>query len=143
MVARTFHTDELTRADHVHLDGVQHLPAPDPAIRNSYQQGKVGRLGGPGFEGAHASASVVGGPGERINLFAAHWTVNRGASARSMTAMERQVSNWLDTHPGSYDMQMDITYRPGGQVPAAVDVRAYRNGGYVQDWFFRPGKALP
>lgn len=48
-----------------------------------------------------------------------------------MAAMERQVSSWLDTRPGSYDMEMDITYAWDGKVPTLVEAAAYRNGQYV------------
>jgi len=104
-----------------------HAQTLDAAIRNTYQQAKVGPHRRTGFDRAHASASVVGGPGERINLFPTHWTVNRGAGERSMAAMERQFSSWLDTRPGSYDMEMDITYARDGKVPTLVEAAAYRN----------------
>ena len=49
-----------------------------PNQRNTYQQAKAGKTGAPDDEGGHILASILGGPGEAINLIPQNANFNRG-----------------------------------------------------------------
>jgi len=70
----TFATDELGRVKKV--EGELDLNKMD---RNTYQQCKAGNCGNANDEGGHLIASVLGGPGEKINLVPMDANLNRGA----------------------------------------------------------------
>uniref|UniRef100_UPI001C97D312 DNA/RNA non-specific endonuclease n=1 Tax=Fluviispira vulneris TaxID=2763012 RepID=UPI001C97D312 len=70
---QTFETDHLGRA--IRVEGTI-LPASKD--RNTYQQNKVGKLGNPADEGGHLIATILGGPGEKINLVPMDGNLNKG-----------------------------------------------------------------
>src|SRR5690606_7898728 len=49
------------------------------AIRSKSVQQRIGKIGGPGYEGGHLFAKWFGGGPEAINLVPMHWKLNRGA----------------------------------------------------------------
>lgn len=100
------------------------LSGPQPVgPRNGYQQIKAGKSGQPGDQGGHMIASVLGGPGEGINLEAMAGVLNNGP----WKSMEKQ---WKDTlnAGGNVDFKIQITRDPTGR-PTSFFVTDRINGG--------------
>jgi filamentous hemagglutinin len=68
-----YHTDEFGRVEKV--EGTLTLQNMD---RNTYQQCIAGKCGLAGDEGGHLIASILGGPGEGLNLVPMNGNLNKG-----------------------------------------------------------------
>ncbi|MFJ4029454.1 hypothetical protein ACIPWF_19020 [Paenarthrobacter sp. NPDC089989] len=64
----------------MHRQWTTSSPLAGNSNRNGYQQIKTGRLGGPGYDGGHASPSALGFIGEKAGLFP---TTNGKTAARA------------------------------------------------------------
>ncbi len=69
-----YRTDEMGRVSRV--DGELSLTNRD---RNTYQQAAAGHSGKPGDEGGHLIATIMNGPGEKLNLVPMNGNLNKGA----------------------------------------------------------------
>lgn len=80
--------------------------------RNSYQQLKTGRLGGPGYDGGHPGPSALGFIGERAGLFPHHEWQNR----KTGTPNETDESN------NFHDIEMEVINRVKRHLTAGESV---------------------
>ena len=69
---KKYHTDHLGRV--VRVEATLKL---DKLDRNTYQQLKAGKLGNADDEGGHLIASILNGPGEKINMLPMNSNLNR------------------------------------------------------------------
>jgi len=100
----TYKTDELGRVKGV--SGKLDLSKVD---RNTYQQGKAGKLDGikdglTDDEGGHLIASIFKGPGEQINYAAMDGNLNKGA-------WKRMENNWAKALKGDPPKKVEVNIR--------------------------------
>ncbi|MFJ4028296.1 hypothetical protein ACIPWF_13055 [Paenarthrobacter sp. NPDC089989] len=97
--------------------------------RNGYQQWKAGRLGGPGYDGGHASPSALGFIGEKAGLFPQHQWQNRGAGLpndeQNFHDVEMKVINNVKTKltagdPVDLTWEMELVGGDTAGVPAST-----------------------
>ncbi|MFJ4170034.1 hypothetical protein ACIPY3_11015 [Paenarthrobacter sp. NPDC089714] len=111
--------------------------------RNGYQQLKAGRLGGPGYDGGHASPSALGFIGEKAGLFPHHEWQNRGKGTPNeidennnfhkaeMDVIDRVKSDLRTGDPVDLQWIMDLS--PGKSAGLPSDVRLQYTFG-DEDW---------
>jgi hypothetical protein len=122
-----FHTDSLARVDHVKVDTLVKADA----IRSSYTQIKVGKLGGVGFDGGHLVANFLGGGAEKINMVAMLKEINRGGG-HSYFNLENDISKAMGSD-GTVKVQFEVDpiYGDASKVPVRIEA-GYKVGDY--DW---------
>jgi hypothetical protein len=107
-----YDTDRLGRVKHVH----GRLREGD-AIRNRYEEGRVGKLGHEGDEGGHLIARRFGGSGEGINMVPQDSNLNHSA----WTKMENEWGRALNNHQ---EVKVDIepVYQGNSRRPSSFIV---------------------
>lgn len=98
--------------------------------RNGYQQAKSGRSGQPGDDGGHLIASILGGPGEALNLAPMASGLNRG----EWKAMETGWRKTLDAN-GTVSIKIKVSHDPTGR-PTGFTVNHSTNGGPTISRYF-------
>lgn len=100
--------------------------------RNGYQQLKAGRLGGPGYDGGHASPSALGFIGEKAGLFPQHEWQNRGKGTPNdinetnnfhkaeMKVIARVKSDLIAGRPVDLTWTMELRPSPNVNVPGSA-----------------------
>ena len=68
------------------------------ATRSGSIQGRIGKVGGEGFEGGHLFAKWFGGGPESLNLVPMHWELNRGTGP-SYKALEGRWATLMQEDP--------------------------------------------
>jgi len=114
-----YKTDELGRVKSV--SGELDLSKVD---RNTYQQGKAGKIDGikdglAADEGGHLIASIFKGPGEQINYAAMDGNLNKGA----WKSMENDWAKALKGEPPQrVEVEINAIYDGNSKRPSAFDV---------------------
>lgn len=73
--------------------------------RNSYAQAAVGASGVAGDEGGHLIATALGGAGDRINILAQSFDLNR----KEWRSMEKELQGFL-AEGKSVEMKIGVAY---------------------------------
>ncbi len=126
--AHVFETDGDGRTAHAHTDNL----AAGNADRSESVQTRVGREGGPGYDGGHLFGRYFGGGGEYSNLVAMLRDVNRG-SGDSFFNLENQWRELLSKNPNA-KIEVDIKpiYTGSSTVPSSVQVSFRIDGGRIE-----------
>jgi len=104
-----FVTDELGRTTLFHTDNLGLGVDARPDIVNSTVTGKVGRSGGPGYDGGHLDGSQFGGGSEFVNLTPqAAKGVNRAGG--DFYTIETKWRTALDHNGTVTDVDIQVTY---------------------------------
>lgn len=109
---KTYHTDGLSRPSDI--KATLELSKND---RNTYQQCKGGKCGNPGDEGGHLIASILGGPGERLNIVPMDGNLNKGV-------WKQMENSWAkDLKAGKkVDVQIQPVYADNSKRPSSFNV---------------------
>ena len=125
--AHVFQTDHKGRVVFAHTDAL----GLGEADRSESVQQRVGREGGPGFDGGHTYANFVGGGAERINIDPMIAALNRG-SGDSFYNLEGLWRMHLKTDPPPViPVTIHKVFSGAGGVPTSFEV-GWRVGG--GDW---------
>jgi filamentous hemagglutinin len=120
-----YHTDSLGRVEKV--EGKLTLDLMD---RNTYQQCVAGKCGNVGDEGGHLIASIMGGPGERLNLVPMDGNLNKGVWKKlenewaAALKEGKQVQVRIEPAYNGNSVRPDrftVTYQVGNERPIKKD----------------------
>ncbi|WP_416768935.1 hemagglutinin repeat-containing protein [Pseudomonas sp. RHF3.3-3] len=128
---KVYQTDNLGRVEKVEADLTAMVKD-----RNKYQQCKAGKCGEEGDEGGHLIASILGGPGEKLNLVPMDGNLNKGV----WKVMENV---WSDAAKAgkSVNVKIEPIYSGGGVRPDRFNVSYRIDGGrpVIVDFKNSPG----
>lgn len=112
----------------VRLTWADRVEVVDPELRPERNKGvtsKVGRLGGPGFDGGHILARELGGPGERVNVAPMNELLNRPQQGSTVETNYRSLEIEIARLAADHDVTVATAHHypsPGARVPSDVTV---------------------
>ncbi|MGG4665614.1 DNA/RNA non-specific endonuclease, partial [Providencia vermicola] len=130
---KTFQTDSLGRTSLA--EGSLSLNKND---RNTYQQCKAGKCGVSGDEGGHLFASILNGPGEKINMVPMDGTLNKSGWKKMentwASALKENKSVYVKIEPvykgnSPRPESFNVTYTIDGGRPIVKDISNIPEGG--------------
>ncbi|MGN7984009.1 hemagglutinin repeat-containing protein [Burkholderia sp. 22313] len=125
--SKVYQTDSLARVTRV--DGDLSLLTKD---RNGYQQVKAGREGGSGDDGGHLIASILNGPGEKLNIVPMDSNLNRGA-------WKQLENSWADALSAGKQVKVSIEpqYQGDSRRPEGFNITYVVGNGRPAQQYFR------
>ncbi|KNC21321.1 hypothetical protein FF38_03676 [Lucilia cuprina] len=130
---KIFQTDSLGRTSLA--EGSLSLNKND---RNTYQQCKAGKCGVSGDEGGHLFASILNGPGEKINMVPMDGTLNKSGWKKMentwASALKENKSVYVKIEPvykgnSARPESFNVTYTIDGGRPIVKDISNLPEGG--------------
>ncbi|MHA6863806.1 hemagglutinin repeat-containing protein, partial [Ralstonia pseudosolanacearum] len=122
-----YQTDSLSRVTKVDSD--LSLLTKD---RNTYQQCKAGKCGNAGDDGGHLIASIMNGPGEKLNIVPMDANLNRGA-------WKQMENTWANALKDGQQVKVTIepTYSGVSVRPDGFNISYTIGGGRPVEQFFK------
>ncbi|MCO1349779.1 hemagglutinin repeat-containing protein (plasmid) [Burkholderia vietnamiensis] len=125
--SKVYQTDSLARVTRV--DGDLSLLTKD---RNGYQQVKAGREGDSGDDGGHLIATILNGPGEKLNIVPMDSNLNRGA-------WKQLENSWADALSAGKQVKVSIEpqYQGDSRRPEGFNITYVVGNGRPAQQYFR------